>query len=115
MKAHAASLMNAICLIVVGIYAHYMSDLPYPMTLFPVIIGLILLTLNNGIKKENKIIKHGAILLTLLIAISLLFIPLKIIISSKDVPSMVRLGLMIYTSFLALYYLILSIRPARIN
>lgn len=67
MKAHTASLINAVILVGFGLWAYLGSDSPSKTALIPVGIGVVLLALYPGVKKENKIIAHIAVLLTLLI------------------------------------------------
>jgi hypothetical protein len=67
MKAHTASLINAIILVGFGLWAYLGSDSPSTTALIPVGIGAVLLALYPGVKKENKIAAHIAVLLTLLI------------------------------------------------
>ena len=64
MKAHVASLLNAIVLIIIGGWGYFISG--SPTSLIPVAIGVVLIILNNGIKNSNKVIAHIAVLVTLL-------------------------------------------------
>ena len=67
MKAYKASLVNSLTLIVCGIWGFYSVAEPVSLTPFiPAIIGIFLLGMNDGIKNENKLIAHLAVLLTLL-------------------------------------------------
>ena len=67
MKAHTASLINAIALISMGTWGYLDSDGGAVTALIPVIIGVILLLVYNGVKKENKTIAHIAVLLTFIV------------------------------------------------
>ena len=67
MKAHVASLINAVLLIVLSSWGYLTSDTPSITALIPTIIGVILLALNKGIKTENKMVAHIAVFLTLII------------------------------------------------
>jgi uncharacterized membrane protein (UPF0136 family) len=64
MNAHIASLVNGIVLVVVGLWGYMESS--SPTSLIPVVIGAILLVLNKGVKNQNKVIAHIAVLVTLL-------------------------------------------------
>ena len=64
MKAHTASRINAIILIVIGAWGYVESG--SLTSNIPVFIGLVLLLLNKGIKNQNKLIAHIAVILTLL-------------------------------------------------
>lgn len=54
MKAHTASLVNAILLITVGGWGYFESG--SPTSLIPVLIGSVLVLLNNGIKNKIKLL-----------------------------------------------------------
>ena len=71
MKANTVSLINSIVLISMGLWGYFESDSRPITALIPVIVGVILLLINSGVKKENKIAAHVAVLLTLLIIIGL--------------------------------------------
>lgn len=71
MKAHIVSLVHAIALIGLGGYGYLSSDTPSVTALIPVVFGGLLLAMNRGVKNENKVVAHIAVLLTLLIVIGL--------------------------------------------
>ena len=71
MKAHTVSLINSLVLVTMGLWGYLDSDSRPITALIPVIVGVILLIINSGVKKENKIAAHIAVLLTLLIIIGL--------------------------------------------
>ena len=54
MKAHTTSLVNAIALISMGSCGYIDSDSKAITALIPVIIGVILLLVNSGVKKKIK-------------------------------------------------------------
>ena len=64
MNAHNASLVNAILLITMGGWGYFESG--SPTSLIPVVIGVLLVLLNKGIKTHNKVVAHIAVLVTLL-------------------------------------------------
>ena len=112
MKAHTASLINAILLIVLPLWGYLSSDTPSPTALIPAAIGVILLALNFGVKKENKVIAHIAVLLTLLILIALIK-PLMGAIGRADTLAIGRLGAMIISTALAMVFFVKSFIEAR--
>ena len=60
MEASKANLINSITLIAIGGWGYFSGS---SMTaLIPVMFGVVLLLCNNGIKKENKLIAHLAVL-----------------------------------------------------
>ena len=118
MKAYKFNLINSVTLIALGLWGSY----PYlcspetgsPTSLIPVFFGFILLVLSPGLKKENKIISHIAVLLTFLLFISL-FMPLKGAVERSSLSSGLRVSIMLFTSFLSLASFIKSFIHARKN
>lgn len=113
MNAHTASLINAITLITMGAWGYFGSLTPSPTALIPVFVGVVLMVLNNGIKYDNKVIAHIAVVLTLLILIAMSIIFFKKIDAGTTLP-IVRTGLMVATSIFAMIMFIKSFRDARI-
>lgn len=112
MKAHTASLINAIILIVFGLWGYFGSTTPSFTALIPAIIGVMLLVLNNGIKKENKVIAHIAVLLTL-VMLAGLFMPLKGAIGRDDMAAVARVVIMVLSTLVALIFFVKSFIDAR--
>ena len=71
MKASLSSLLNAVILISMGLWGYFESESKTITALIPVIIGIILLLVNKGVKNENKALAHVAVLLTFLILLGL--------------------------------------------
>ena len=69
MNASKANLINSISLIGFGLWGYF--EVTSPTALIPVGFGLILLLCYNGVKNQNKIIAHVAVLLTLVILLAL--------------------------------------------
>ncbi|MEM6615139.1 MAG: hypothetical protein AAF619_01285 [Pseudomonadota bacterium] len=112
MKAHTASLINAITLIVCSAWAYLAVSGGHWTPLIPGIVGVALIACYSGVKAENKVIAHIAVLLTAMILIAL-FMPLRSAFQSGDVLAMVRAVLMIATTAFALFAFIQSFRAAR--
>ena len=110
MKAHVVSLINAISLIALGTWS-YLSSQAYT-ALIPVVFGVILLGLNHGVKKENKILAHLAVLFTALILFGL-FKPLTGQIDKGSTLGILRVGLMMATTVWALVAFVQSFISAR--
>ena len=70
------------------------------------------MAINNGVKKENKIIAHIAILLTLIITIGLIK-PFLGSLERGNITGIIRVSLMILTSLLAMIAFIQSFIAAR--
>jgi len=114
MKAHTASLINAILLIALSSWGYFSSETPSVTALIPTFIGVILLFLNNGVKKENKIIAHVAVTLTLVILLGLIK-PLMGAIGRADNLAVTRVVIMIVSTILAMVYFVKSFIDARKN
>ena len=112
MKAHTTSLINSLILVIMGLWGYFESDSRPVTALIPVIVGIILLAINNGVKKENKIIAHIAILLTLIITIGLIK-PFLGSLERGNITGIIRVSLMILTSLLAMIAFIQSFIAAR--
>ena len=112
MNAAKASLINAIVLIIMGAWGWQATG--SNTALIPVAFGVILALLNNGIRKENKVIAHIAVVLTLLILVGIVR-PFTSALEDNDTMGLVRTGLMILTTVIALIYFVKSFIDARKN
>lgn len=116
MKAHTASLINALILIGFGLWAYLSSETPSNTALIPVWFGVVLAIMVPGVKKENKIIAHVAVLLTLVILIALVVKPLPAALERSDGLAIMRVSVMILSTIVALVFFIKSfidVRKAR--
>ncbi len=115
MKAHVASLVNAVVLIGFGLWGYLGSETPSKTALIPVVFGVVILSLYKGIKKENKIVAHIAVLLTLLILGGLVK-PLTAAIGRGDGMVIMRVAVMLIATVVAFGAFIksfLDVRRAR--
>ncbi len=112
MKSYTASLVNAILLIGLSLWGYLSSDSPSFTALIPTVAGVLLLLCYPGVKKENKIIAHIAVVITLLIAIGLVK-PLTGAIGRSDSGAIFRVLLMLTSSMLAIVYFVKSFIQAR--
>ena len=101
MKSHSASLINAILLILLGIWGYFASESPSATAFIPVGIGVILLFFNGGIRAGNKIIGHITVILTLLVLIGLIK-PLLGSLEREDSMAIFRVGVMLLSTLFAL-------------
>ena len=114
LNAHKASLINAISLILIGGFGYLQSDTPSPTALIPVVVGGLLIAMNKGVKDENKIIAHIAVLVTLIALIGLTM-PLKAAILDARTASIFRVSIMFITGVIAMITFIKSFIQARKN
>ena len=112
MKAYVASLVNSVILIGFGLWGYLGSETPSKTALIPVIFGAVLLSLYKGIKKEDKIVAHIAVLLTLLILGGLVK-PLTAAIGREDGMAIMRVVVMLATTLIALAAFIKSFIDVR--
>jgi len=112
MTAHNASLINAILLIALSAWAYLASDNPSFTALIPAIFGAALLACYQGVKAENKVIAHIAVLLTLIILIALLM-PLNGAVARGDTMAIFRVGVMLLSTAVALVLFVKSFIDAR--
>jgi len=107
MKPHIISLLNGIVLVLMGTLG-FLGNGNYPITaLIPVFVGMILIGLNKGVKNQNKIVAHIAVLLTLIMLLGL-FKPLIGTIERGNYYGIFRSSSMILVTFLALITFIKS-------
>lgn len=111
MPAHTVSLINAFTLIIVGVWGYF--DAKAPTAFIPVIFGVLILVLNNGVRNENKVQSHIVVVLTLLVAVALIAKPLLGAIADEDTMGIIRVGLMVLTSLWAMATFIRSFSAAR--
>ena len=112
MKAHTASLINALILIGFGLWAYFASETPSKTAFIPVGFGVVIAAMVPGVKKENKIIAHVAVLLTLLILFGLVM-PLKGALGRGDPVALTRVVVMIGSTIVALVFFIKSFIDVR--
>jgi len=110
MKIAFYNTLNSIVLIALGLWGYI--DVQSPTALIPVGFGVILLVCANGLKKENKIISHVAVLLTLVILVALVGMRLPKSLVSGGL-GLVRVCAMILTSILSMVAFVLSFIKAR--
>jgi|TARA_B110000046_G_scaffold169223_1_gene188144 hypothetical protein len=113
MKASFYNVLNSIVLISLGLWGYIdYTDVQSPTALIPVGFGVILLLCTIGLKKENKIIAHVAVLLTLVILVALVGMRLPKSLDSGGV-GLFRVIAMIATSVLSMVAFVLSFIKAR--
>ena len=112
MNTSTINIINSISLIAMGIWGYI--DVSSVTALIPTFCGAALILWTNGLKKENKMISHIAVLLTLLILGALLGMRLPKSIDQGGI-GLIRVIIMIGTSAVAMLFFINSFIRARRN
>ncbi|MEM7441487.1 MAG: hypothetical protein AAF393_18015 [Pseudomonadota bacterium] len=112
MSAPLASLINAIVLIVMSAWAYVSVGGASLTALIPAGFGVALLICLPGVRSENKVIAHIAVLLTLVVLLAL-FMPLSSALSGGNAAAIFRAVVMMASCVLAMIYFIKSFRDAR--
>lgn len=114
MKPYLASLINAFVLILLGLWGYFGSETPSFTSLIPAIVGMILLLLNWGLRKDKSIIAHIVVVLTFLVLVALVK-PLTGAIGRSDTTAIIRVFVMMASSLMAMIYFIKNFMDARAN
>ena len=113
MKPFQINIINGIVLVAMGLWGYLSAgDAASKTALIPVAFGVIFLVVTPMFKKENKVVAHIVVLLTLLLIFAL-FMPLKGRIGDGDTIGIMRVGLMIITSVIAMVIYVKSFIDAR--
>lgn len=112
MNASKANLINSVTLIIFGLWGYFGSVTPSFTALIPVFAGVILLAMTPGIKKDNAVIGHIAVVLTFIILVALVK-PLTAGLDRADNAAAIRVIIMMLTSALAMAYFVKSFIDAR--
>ncbi|MEM8907036.1 MAG: hypothetical protein AAGD05_04245 [Bacteroidota bacterium] len=112
MKPYEFNLINAFVLIAMGLWGYFSSEDPSPTALIPVAFGALFAMLTPLFQKENKVVAHIIVLLTFLLILALLM-PLKGAIGRGDTMATIRVGIMILSCSVAMFFYIKSFRDAR--
>ena len=110
MNASKANLINSISLIAFGLWGYF--EVTSPTALIPVGFGVVLLLCYNGVKTQNKVVAHIAVLLTLVILLALIGMRLPKSIESGGI-GLFRVLAMCATSLIAMVYFVRSFIEAR--
>ena len=112
MNSFKANIINSLSLIFIGLWGYL--EVVSPTALIPVVFGVILLLCTNGLKKQNKLIAHIAVLLTLFILLALIFMRLPKSLDSGGI-GLIRVIIMILTSIFSMVYFVKSFIANRKN
>lgn len=110
MKPYQINLITGIILIAMGVWSYLSSS--SPTALIPAAFGLIFTIVTPMFRKGNRVVAHIVVVLTLLLIIAL-FRPLSGAIGDGDTMGMVRVGIMMAVSVIAMIIYIKSFIDAR--
>ena len=109
MNAHTASLVNGIILVAIGFWGYLESG--SLTSLIPVGIGALILVLNKGLRNNNKVIAHIAVLVTLLSFANIM--PLRGALNDGRSDAVLRIIIMLSSSVYAIVFFVRSFIQAR--
>lgn len=112
MRPFVANLIYGILLVGLSLWGYLVSESPSATAFIPIALGAILLLLTPGMKKENKIISHIVIILTLLVLGGLVK-PLLGALGRDDAMAIARVLVMLGWGIVALIVYIKSFVDAR--
>jgi hypothetical protein len=110
MKPFQINLITGIVLIAMGVWSYLSSG--SPTALIPAAFGIIFAVVTPMFRKGNRVVAHIVVILTLLLIIAL-FRPLTGAINDGDTMGIVRVGIMMGVSVIALIIYIKSFIDAR--
>ena len=112
MTAPTANLINAAALITLSLWAYVANGMSSEPTLIPVAFGLLLLGHHLWLKGGSRVALAIVIILTMIIAYAL-WTPLSSSIDKREALPIIRVGIMMTTSILALIVLVRSVFVGR--
>ncbi len=115
LQPHKANMLNAAVLIIMGFWGFLAIGMSSFTALIPVVFGALLAFCNPGVQKENKVIAHVAVVLTLLILLAMLGMRLPKALAKGEAGGLFRTIAMIVTSVIALVAFVKSFIDARKN
>ena len=105
MNVQKANLLNAVTLFSISLWAYFSSMNPSITSLIPLLFGVMLLSLNNGVLHGLKGQTRAAFVLTLIVAIALIKPLLAAVDADKSI-AIFRTSLMMFTSIVAIFFFI---------
>lgn len=112
MKPHEANFVLGFFLILFSLWGYFTTDNPSFTALIPTVVGVVLIGMTAGMKKESKTISHLAVGLTLLVLLALTM-PLRGAILRGDGEAIFRVGVMMLVALITLIIYINSFIQAR--
>jgi len=114
MKPYFVNFAFGLALIILSVAGYFFSATPSSTAFIPAAFGLVLISMTSGMKKENKVVAHIVVTLTLLVLIALAM-PLRGAIQREDSGAILRIIVMMAAGVLAMAVYIKSFVDARRN
>ena len=112
MNASLVSLINALVLIAMGLWGYFASESPSPTAFIPVVFGVLILLCQPGLRKNNAVVAHIAVLLTFVILLGLVM-PLRGALGREDTAAIARVLAMLASTVIALVAFVQSFLRVR--
>ena len=112
MKPHIINVLNALILIVLGLWGYQASANPSATALIPVGFGAVFALATPSLRRGNKVVAHVVVLLTIVLAFALIM-PLRGAITRGDLVATVRVSVMLAGCIVALVVYAQSFIQAR--
>ena len=106
MNAYKGHILNSLTFLIMGSWGYFVTQAP--SALAPILIGVVLLSLSQGVKSENKAMAHVAVIITILGLIGIAMKPLVGALSSDDIMKKIRVFSMVITSVIAIIFFVKS-------
>lgn len=112
MTPAAANRLNAIVLLIMGIWGSIAGNFSTTTFIAPV-CGLIFLLAGGAFAKGNKVVIHIVVLLTILLVLMLAGMPMRIALGGDDILKIIRTCTMVLSGIVATIVFIKSFVDAR--
>ncbi len=114
MKPYFANFAFGLVLIILSAIGYFVSATPSSTAFIPAAFGLVLISMTSGMRKDNKVIAHIVVTLTLLVLIALAM-PLRGAVQREDSGAVLRIIVMMVAGLMAMAIYIKSFVDARRN
>lgn len=112
MKPFQANIINGVALVTMSLWGYFSSENPSPTAFIPTAFGVLFLVMHPGLKKENKIVAHIIVILTLVVLVSL-YKPFSGAMERGDNLAILRIAIMILAGIVAMITFVKSFIDAR--
>ena len=86
----------------------------FPLLIFPMLLGLMMLPMNNSLRDKNKQIIKVATIITLLALLSLVYPSIQVYLHGRDI-DMIRVSAMVVVTMISLVALLNCVKKTKNN